>query len=60
MVCSINLTLVTDGKTGPTQTDELSVPVPDTNQTIDLPIRRRVQAELRPKVFLFQVLPRTM
>lgn len=37
MACGINFNLpTTDVKTGPTQTDELSVPVPDANQTIDL------------------------
>lgn len=37
MACGVQFNLpVTDIKTGPTQTDDISVPVPDTKQTVDL------------------------
>ena len=37
MACGINFNLpVTEVKTGPKQTDEISVPIPDTKSTIDL------------------------
>lgn len=37
MACGVNFNLpVTEVKTGPKQTDEISVPVPDTKSTIDL------------------------
>jgi hypothetical protein len=37
MACGVNFNLpITEVKTGPTQTDEISVPIPDTKSTIDL------------------------
>jgi hypothetical protein len=37
MACGVNFNLpINEVKTGPTQTDEISVPMPDTNETIDL------------------------